>query len=58
MDLQFNESCIQHKLLPVYTNVKVHDTTARDQKIVLDFRRRLLLRQINLHAEGIKDLQK
>jgi hypothetical protein len=44
MDLQFNRNCIQHNLLPIYTNIKVHDETAREEKLVLNFRKKLIER--------------
>ena len=52
--LQFNETCLINKLLPTYTNVKLHDDAARTQQFVLDFRLSLIERQINEQASELK----
>ena len=44
--LQFNETCIINKMLPTYTNVNLHDGTARNEEFVLEFRLNLIKRQI------------
>ena len=35
LDIEFNKNCLQHGLLPNYTNVKLHDEEARQEKFVL-----------------------
>ena len=45
--LVFNETCLNNNLLPVYTNVRLHDDAARNETFVLEFRRNRIKRQIN-----------
>ena len=54
--LEFNLSCIQHNLLPVYTNIKLHDKAARPQDFVIDFRKKLIERQISQQKQNINTL--
>ena len=35
----FNKTCITEKLFPIYTNIKTHDPTARNEKQTYKFRR-------------------
>lgn len=51
--LKFNETCITNNLLPTYTNVNIHDGAARSEPLVLDFRRNLILRQIEEKSRDI-----
>lgn len=44
MDIEFNKNCLQHNLLPNYTNVKLHDEAARKENFVFEFRRNLIQR--------------
>ena len=49
----FNETCVINKLLPTYTNVRLHDDAARTETFVLDFRLKLVERQIAEQKEEI-----
>ena len=49
----FNETCVINKLLPTYTNVRLHDDAAREETFVLDFRLKLVKRQIAEQREEI-----
>ena len=51
--LAFNETCVINKLLPTYTNVRLHDDAAREETFVLDFRLKLVERQIAEQKEEI-----
>jgi archaellum component FlaF (FlaF/FlaG flagellin family) len=51
--LKFIESCIQHDLLPKFTNIRLHDAEAGNQAFVQRFRKELLLRQKEKHQEDI-----
>lgn len=52
--LRFNETCLNNNLLPCYTNIKLHDDAARNETLVLDFRRNLIKRQIEEKQRDIK----
>ena len=62
--LDFNITCNNCDLLPIYTNVKTHNPSARDDKHVKKFRKELLINEIeklkkdliNI-SESIKDLK-
>lgn len=58
LDVMFNENCIQHSLLPTYTNIKIHDEAARSEEFVLKFRQNLIYRQINNLKEELHILRK
>ena len=49
----FNETCVINKLLPTYTNVRLHDDAARQETFVLDFRLKLVERQIAEQKDDI-----
>ena len=55
--LRFNESCIQHELLPTFTNIKLYDEAARPQTFVLDFRRKLIQHESKNHKAKIIELE-
>lgn len=44
--LSFNQCCIINKLLPTYTNIKLHDNAARMENVTEEFRLKLVERQI------------
>jgi len=48
---------LNNKLLPTYTNVKVHDDAAASETLVLDFRLNLVQRQIDSHLTNISLLE-
>ena len=54
--LVFNETCVRNELLPKYTNVRVHDEAARQEPIVLNFRKELMQRQIQEQKLSINRL--
>ena len=37
----FNETCLNNKLLPVYTNVNLHDEAVREEYLVDNFKKKL-----------------
>ena len=43
----FNHTCLNENLLPIYSNIKLHDKAARHEKFTLDFRRNLIQREID-----------
>ena len=53
---KFNKQCIQHDLLPIYTNIKLHDATAGSHEFVKKFRKELIVRQINKQQADITSL--
>lgn len=54
--LKFNETCINNSLLPTYTNIKLHDEAARQEPFVLQFRKDLIIREINDQKKSIDSL--
>ena len=57
-NLKFNKQCIQHSLFPIYTNIKLHDAKTGAYKFVNNFRRELILAQIEQQEKKQKDLLK
>jgi hypothetical protein len=49
----FNQCCINNKVLPTYTNVRLHDEAVRAQDFVQDFRCNLIDNQIKKQTEDI-----
>lgn len=43
---KFNECCLINDLLPTYTNIKTHDEAAKTETFVLDFRKKIIEREI------------
>ena len=56
--LLFNKQCIQHSLLPTYTNVRLHDADASSQPFVSRFRVNLIEYQIKNQERCIVELRK
>ena len=54
---KFNNECIQHDLLPIYTNIRLHDATAGSQRFVRNFRMELIKRQVTRQENEIKQLK-
>lgn len=52
----FNETCLNNKLLPRYTNIKLHDDAARAEPFVSDFRENLVRKQVANQTELIGNL--
>ena len=57
LHLQFNEICLKENLLPVYTNLTLHDAAAREEPFVMDCRQNLVQRQIMQQKSEIEALQ-
>ena len=62
--ITFNKVCMKEGLLPKYTNLRLHDPTAADDRHTLAFRRRLAQRQLEEKQEearhiasAVEDLQ-
>ena len=53
---KFNEQCLQHDLLPNYTNIRLHDARARGQRFVTNFRKELINRELLSLTERISQL--
>ena len=54
--LSFNEHCIQHKLLPIFTNIKLYDAAVKPKDFVKDFRVQLVEHEISQHKQNIREL--
>ena len=52
----FNKTCLNENLLPTYTNVRTHDPAARTEDITLEFRRKLIQRQIDLNQDQLANV--
>jgi oligoribonuclease NrnB/cAMP/cGMP phosphodiesterase (DHH superfamily) len=57
LHLYFNENCVRDNLLPIYTNFKLHDAEAKNEKCIQNCRKQLIVRQINQQKEDIKVLK-
>ena len=56
-NLRFNETCLQHDLLPIFTNVKLYDSAAKPQEFVKSFRRKLIEHENKKHRDAIAELE-
>ena len=56
--LIFNQTCINEHILPTYSNIKLHDEAARKENFTLDFRRKLIQREIVNPKTKIQTLEK
>ena len=56
-NLRFNEACLQHDLLPIFTNVKLYDSAAKPQEFVTSFRRKLVEHENGKHRTAIAELE-
>ena len=54
----FNQLCLREGLLPTHTNIRLHDEAAQDEPFTLEFRRRLLQREIEHANTIISDVEK
>jgi len=54
--LNFNIICLNENLLPKYTNFKLHDAAAREEKFVENCRRQLIERQIREEKLSVTEL--
>ena len=46
--LSFNKCCLKENLLPIYTNINLHDRATREENITVEFRKKLIERQIDI----------
>lgn len=53
----FNLCCINNGLLPSYTNVTLHDAAARTEDFTREFRKKLVLRQVEEQSDKIALLE-
>ena len=56
LHLLFNEICLNENLLPRYTDFKLHDAVARNERFVQDCRKQLISRQIDEQKKLIEEL--
>ena len=56
MSLLFNQTCLNKRLLPNNTYLKIHDSAAHDDTDPRKYRRRFVKRQINYNKEKISTL--
>jgi len=54
--LIFNRTCIKEKLLPCYTNIRLHDPAVRNEPITVQYRKQLIERQIQLKTTELSQL--
>ena len=52
--LCFNENCLNYRLLPIFTNVRLHDEAARGENFVNNFRDGLIKREISQQKASIE----
>ena len=57
LHVKFNEQCLQHDLLPTYTNIRLYNAQARDQAFVKKFRRNLIIHENEKQKEIIVKLK-
>ena len=48
-DILFNETCINEELLPKYTNIRLHDPVAKEEKFTDEYRKELIKFQLEKH---------
>ena len=53
----FNEVCLRDNLYPKYSNIRLHDKDALKERFTLDFRRKLIQREVELATEKIRQLE-
>ena len=53
----FNECCLNNKLLPIYTNVRLHDGAARTHSYVNEFRLKLVETEVEKQNEELIKLE-
>ena len=49
----FNEICLNEGLLPIYTNIRLHDPRARQEGFTVKYKKELIKRQVNLKKEEV-----
>ena len=55
--LSFNEHCYTNNLLPSYTNIHLNSEAVRQKRFTLQFRRNLVLNQIEEKKSVVKKLE-
>ena len=53
--LRFNETCLNNRLLPTYTNIQLHDDATMAEPFVEDFRHKLVKSQIEKQLKEAED---
>ena len=53
----FNEVCLRDNIYPKYSNIRLHDKDAQREAFTLDFRRKLIQREVELATEKIRQLE-
>ena len=56
--LEFNITCDNCDLLPIFTNVRIHNPSARDDNHVKKFRKKLLSNEIDKLKKELLDVMK
>ena len=56
MSIMFNQICINQEMLPKYPYFKLHDPSAHEYNIALEYRRDLVKRQITFCKNNINTL--
>ena len=54
----FNKTCIKEELLPKYTELRLHDPVAKEQKFTIEYRKELLKYQLKQCEENSTGLSK
>ena len=54
--LMFNETYYNNDILPTYTNVRLHDKTAKWENIVQSFKKNLIMRQMEIMKKSVQKL--
>ena len=55
--VKYNEVCLRENILPKYSNIKLHDSTLRNEPFTLEFRRRLIQRELDNAKKKIDNLE-
>ena len=55
--LSFNETCVNNDILPIYTNVNLHNEAVRGDTLVHDFRYKLIAREIEQQQSQLSQLR-
>lgn len=55
--LVFNNTCIKENILPKYTNIRLHDPAARNQQFTVEYRKQLILRQIEIKSLELEEVE-
>ena len=53
----FNKTCLIENILPNYSNIKLHDRAANNESFTIQFRRRLVQRELDNAISNISQLE-